>query len=415
MAAPGPGLREADRCLARHDPRRHGRQSPTPERSSLIFKTDSNNCWIKLAAPTAGAIRQAFLSHQSRIAIERPNVATLSVRSITVGSSTILRDGTLFISPEFSSFIGGRGSGKSTLLEYIAFGLGRSCHDIDKNEYSGTQRLAGLVADTLIAAGATLELSVSQDGANFYIRRSGANAYQPKITYPDGTSQELSLKELRSLFPAVVYSQGELSEIGKQAGKRAQLSDLLQFVEPEFKREDERLNADIDAAKLVVRQALQRLTAAWQQQAQLHKLNTSRLSVEQRIAALQKTLPQLSAEDQQLVARNDNLAEFDAKRQQVEKQVQSVMDDLTQLWRTSRQAVDLTSPLPEAVTIQATYSDFNAAFAQGIEALGKDLAVHRDKVSAAGAEISNALGEAKAARDRVMEKLTEHRSGLLPV
>lgn len=86
------------------------------------------------------------------------------------------------------------------------------------------------------------------------------------------------------------------------------------------------------------------------------------------------------------------------------------MDDLTQLWRTSRQAVDLTSPLPEAVTIQATYSDFNAAFAQGIEALGKDLAVHRDKVSAAGAEISNALREAKAARDRVMEKLTEHRS-----
>ena len=92
-----------------------------------------------------------------------------------------------------------------------------------------------------------------------------------------------------------MYSQGELSEIGKQAGKRAQLSDLLQFVEPEFKREDERLNADIDAAKLVIRQALQGLSAAWRQQARLHKLNTGKSSLlEQRITALQKTLPQLS-------------------------------------------------------------------------------------------------------------------------
>jgi type III restriction enzyme len=384
---------------------------PTSDaRSADYANLGSNKCWIKLAAPTAEAIRQAFLGHQSRISVERPSVSTLSVRSITVGGSTILQDGALAISPELNSFIGGRGSGKSTLLEYIAFGLGRSCHDIEKNEYSGTQRLAGLIADTLIAAGATLELTVMQDGANFYIRRGGANAYQPTIRYPDGSSQELSLKELRSLFPAVVYSQGELSEIGKQAGKRAQLSDLLQFVEPEFKREDERLNADIEAAKLSVRQALQRLSAAWAQQAKLHKLNTGKSSLDQRIAALQKTLPQLSGEDQQIVARHDSLVELDAKRQQAERQVQSVIDELSELWRTSRQAVDLTSRLPEAAAIQTAYSGFNVAFAEGVEGLGKDLAARRDKVTSAGGEISRALAEAKAARDRAMEKLTEHRS-----
>ena len=209
---------------------------PTSDaRSADYANLGSNKCWIKLAAPTAEAIRQAFLGHQSRITIERPSVSNLSIGSINVAGSAILQDATLAISPELNSFIGGRGSGKSTLLEYIAFGLGRSCNDIEKKEYSGAQRLSGLIGDTLITPGATLELSVIQDGATFYIRRSGANAYQPRITYPDGTSQELSLKELRSLFPAVVYSQGELSEIGKQAGKRSQLSDLLQFVEPELK------------------------------------------------------------------------------------------------------------------------------------------------------------------------------------
>ena len=337
-------------------------------------------------------------------------MTTLAVHSVTVSGSTILEDSTLRVSPELNSFIGGRGSGKSTLLEYIAFGLGRSCSDIEKSDYSGTRRLAGLISDTLTAAGATLELAIVQDGANFYIRRSGANAYQPRITYPDGSSQELSLKELRSLFPAVVYSQGELSEIGKQAGKRAQLSDLLQFVEPEFKREDERLNGDIEAAKLAVRQAIQQLSSAWSQQAQLHKLSTSKSSLEQRIAALQKTLPQLSEADQQIVARHESLAEFDARSQQAAKQVGAVMEELGELWRTARQPVDLTSSIPEAASLQSAYSNFNTAFAAGVETLGQELATHRDTVAAAGTQITSALGEAKAARDRVMEKLTEHRS-----
>lgn len=384
---------------------------PTSDaRDSSYAKLGANNCWMKLAAPTAEAIRQAFLGRKSRIAIERPNIANLSVRSITVRNSSILKDGSLSISPELNSFIGGRGSGKSTLLEYIAFGLGRSCHDIHKQEYSGTQRLAGLIADTLVTAGATLELTITQDGANFYICRSGANAYQPKITYPDGTTQELSLQELRSLFPAVVYSQGELSEIGKQAGKRAQLSDLLQFVEPEFKREDERLNSDIEAAKLVVRQAIQTLAAAWAQQAHLHKLSTGKCSLEQRVAALQKTLPRLSDEDQKIVARHDGLVGLDANRQLAEKQVHAVMAELTELWHTSRQTVDLNSPLAEGDAILAAYSDFNSTFSQGIEALGKALAAHRDKVIAAGSEISTAVSEARTARNKVMEKLTEHRS-----
>ena len=142
----------------------------------------------------------------------------------------------------------------------------------------------------------------------------------------------------------------------------------------------------------------------------MHKLNASKSSLEQRIAALQKTLPPLSSEDKETVARHDALVNFDAKRQQAEQQVQSVMDDLSQLWRTSRQAVDLSSTLPIAADIQGAYAAFNAAFAEGIEALGKTLASHRDKVTEAGQNVAATLSDAKAARDRVMEKLTEHRS-----
>lgn len=384
--------------------------STSDARSADYSQLGKNECWIKLSASTAEAIRQAFLGHLSRITIKSPNIPALAIKSVMINGSAILADNELTLSSELTSFIGGRGSGKSSLLEYIAFGLGRSCYDIEKSEYSGTERLASLIKDTLIARGGAIEMTLVQDGAEFRICRSGATSYNPRITYPDGTSQELSVKELRSLFPAVVYSQGELSEIGKQTGKRAQLSDLLQFVEPEFKRKDERLSIEIEESKLAVRKALQGLSVAWSQEVQLHKLQTAKSSLEQRIAALQKTLPELPAVDQQHVARYDALAEFDNKRQLAEKQAQSAMDDLTTLWRTSRQPADLVSPLPEAVEIQKTYKEFNNAFATGITALGKELASHRDKVVAAGKKIATALTAAKIDRDRVMEKLTQHRS-----
>jgi chromosome segregation protein len=384
---------------------------PTSDSRSADFAAlGTNSCWIKLAAPTAEAIRQAFLGHQSRISIDRPVTPTLSVRSLSVNGSAILVDGTLNLSPELNSFIGGRGSGKSSYLEYVSFGLGRSCHDMAKSAYSGNERLIGLMKDTLVSAGGTIELVVSQDGANFYVQRTGGTSYQPRITYPDGTTQELSLKELRSLFPAVVFSQGELSEIGKQAGKRSQLSDLLQFVEPEHKKEDERLTSAIETAKLKVRAALQAVTGAWNKQAQLHKLQSTKLSLDQRITALQKTLPQPSADDQTLIARHAALVGFEAKRQQAEKQVSAVMDDLTELWRTSRQPVDLGYDLPEATKFAAAYAAFNNAFKIGIESLGRDLATHRSAVVAAGEEIVAALSDAKSKRDAAMEKFVEHRS-----
>ena len=42
LAAPRARLREANRRLPRHDPRRDGRKSHPQKRSSVIFKTDSN-------------------------------------------------------------------------------------------------------------------------------------------------------------------------------------------------------------------------------------------------------------------------------------------------------------------------------------------------------------------------------------
>ncbi|WP_068420241.1 AAA family ATPase [Labrenzia sp. OB1] len=86
------------------------------------------------------------------------------------------------------------------------------------------------------------------------------------------------------------------------------------------------------------------------------------------------------------------------------------MEEVTQLWQTSRKPVDLSSELPEAGSFQKAFSEFTAAFSSGIEALGIDLGKHRDAMAECGADIDIALDEAKVTRDLAMDKLTEHRS-----
>ena len=86
---------------------------PTSDsRTADYSKLGTNNTWIKLAVPTAEAIRQAFLGHQSRIAILKPEIPSLTVSSVEISGITILEPATLAVSPEFNSIIGGRGSGK---------------------------------------------------------------------------------------------------------------------------------------------------------------------------------------------------------------------------------------------------------------------------------------------------------------
>ena len=384
---------------------------PTSDSRSSDYATlGQNNAWVKLAAPTAEAIRQAFLGHRSRISIEEPKLPSLVIASIEVEGSAILQHTALPLSPELNAVIGGRGSGKSSFLEYISFGLGRSCYDVPRDHYSGTQRLHDLANDTLVTKSGRVTLTIVQDRATFKIIRSQATAYQPQITYPNGSTQTITVKELRALFPAVVYSQGELAEIGKQAGQRTQLSDLLQFVNPDYKREDDRLAADIESAKSKIKAAIQALAENWAQQSRLRKLTTTRDSVRQRVEALEKTLPTLSEDDQAIVSRFDKANDFESKRLLASKHANQIVDDLDSSASELLNQRDLTGDVEGADAIRQHYLALYKSFAGGIERLLKELREKRAVLATAEAEWATVFKEARTARDRVLEKLGAHKT-----
>jgi type III restriction enzyme len=385
---------------------------PTSDNRSADFASlGQNNTWIKLATPTAEAIRQAFLGHRSRIRIEPPQIPSLAVAVVEVEGSTILHSSSLPMSPEFNSVIGGRGTGKSCFLEYVSFGLGRSCYDVPREHYSGTQRMHDLINDTIVSKGGRITLTVVQDNAPFKIVRGPATAYQPQITYPTGASQTVTVKELRALFPAVVYSQGELAEIGKQAGRKTQLTDLLQFVNPDFKREDDRLNQDIEAAKGAVRTAVQGQAGNWALQAKLRKLTTTRDSLRQRVEALEKTLPTLSESDRATVQYFDKANEFESKRLQASKHADQILQELEATVTGSLSERDLTTDLKaDADAVQQGYRDLYKAFSDGIKRLQGEVKDKRGKLSTAEAEWTEKFKNARTARDSVLEKLGAHKT-----
>ena len=385
---------------------------PTSDcRTADFAALGTNSAWIKLAAPTAEALRQAFLGHPSRITIDGPILPALAVRKAVITGSAILQHSTVTLSPELNCVIGGRGSGKSSFLEYVSFGLGRSNFDVQRDHYSNTERMQELIQDTLVSKGGNVTLEVAQDGAIFKIVRGPRSSYQPQVTYPNGSTQTITVKELRALFPALVYSQGELAEIGKQQGKRAQLSDLLQFVNPDRKRDDDKLNSDIDAAKAAVRKSVLALAAFWAEQAKLRKLTTSRDSIKERAEALEKTLPALSDQDKAIVADYDSANEFETKRVQASKHADSIVSELEAMGKELLGEKDLaTTQKGVPVTLRTVYQGLYKEFAKGLEALQMAAGTKRAELTKSEKEWATKLKEKRTARDAVLEKLGAHKT-----
>jgi chromosome segregation protein len=291
----------------------------------------SNNAWIKLSDRTAESLRQAFLGWKSRIKIDKPEYPAVVVKSVSIKGTNPLGETKIDFSPEFNAIIGGRGSGKSTLLEYIAFGLGRSCYDLPDKQYSGLARLGSLIKDTVIAESGEVSLVVNQDGADFEVVRSATTGFQPRIKYPNGKTETLTAKDVRALFPAFAYSQGELSELGREARDQTSVNDLLTFVRAPFKAEADEADLAIAAAKAAMVKAARDFAQLWRLTADKQKAENRLAAATARISALQSTLPKLGEEDQATLDKNQSVVEIgqESERQKADvDEVEELVDEL---------------------------------------------------------------------------------------
>lgn len=384
---------------------------PTSDSRSADFSNlGTNNTWIKIAEPTAESIRQAFLAHKSRIRIEEPKLPSFVITRVEVDNSTILESEKLDFSPELNAIIGGRGSGKSTFLEYVAFALGKSSWDIPRDHYGGTKRMQSLI-DLFQSKNGRVSLDVRRDNATFRIVRGPETDYNPKVFPKNQSGDIVSGKDLRRVFPAVVYSQGELADIGGQYdGVGDHLSGLLQFVDPSYKRKDEQSRLAIKSSKDSVRSAIQDAVGYWRVLSEHRRLEIEVMSMSQRAEALEKALPERSEEDDAILKRYDAATEFNTKLVQASKRMDKLLNKLGGVDSELQSERDLETTLDGvAIEIRGEYRDFYTTFRSGTLKLLNRLKAKRNDFKVLEGKWQVSYNNLSDQRRKVLEKLGSHK------
>ena len=380
---------------------------PTSDSRSADFESlGTNETWIKIAEPTAEAIRQAFLGHRSRIRIEPPKLPSFVLTKVEVNGSTILETTTLPLSPEFNAVIGGRGSGKSTFLEYVAFALGRSCDDIPREHYSGTRRMRQLLNESLTSTQGQVAVEVQMDNAKIRIVRGPKHQYHPQVTYENAATQTVGVTELRQLFPAVVYSQGELADLGRKGAERTRLSDLLQFVDPEYKQIDNKFTMELKAAKDTVRSEIQAVVSSWSLQARMRQLENRKNALRQRFDALEKTLPTDSEANQAALDHFNQVSEFNMKLAQVFKQANHIVFEIKRIGQEVGAEHDLSTELKgTAEVVRSNYRNLYRTFDSGISRLRENLSAKLALLRGSKVEWQEEYKKAESRQNEVLKSL----------
>lgn len=188
--------------------------------------------WIKMSEPSVEALRQAFLDHESRIAIPinfandiHPGLKSNHSRvvSIKLRNVSFLKDQEIHFSPNLNCVIGGRGSGKSTALEYLRILFGKdNPQDLDEGTKSRIKRIHGTLTKD-----SEIEVSwLTADGVkDTFVWRNGGKSVEglelsdPKTFYDNLSIQFFSQQQLNRLTDV------ELEEGGERQAER--LLDLI--------------------------------------------------------------------------------------------------------------------------------------------------------------------------------------------
>lgn len=253
--------------------------------------------------------------------------------------------------------------------------------------------------------------SIRQDGALFKVTRDITSGYTPIVTYPDGQTQSVNVRELRSLFSAVVYSQNELAELGKRTGGKNDITDLLRFLHPDKKRQYDDISKEIHGLKSQLTSALQDMKDSWITKSQVHKLKLQRNSTQQRVEALEKSLPELSDEDKGIIAEYEKSAKFDDERKIALKEIERIITGISSLEGLSVGSANLkAASSPTEKNLKDAYDKFVLDYSNGLKIFAQQSRANFELVSASSNNWLPNYNSAKAKRNAVLEKLSEHKN-----
>jgi len=181
--------------------------------------------WIKWAAPTAEALRQAFLAKESRISLTEPELPSVFITRLSVSNSRFMGPIELELNPQYNAIIGGRGTGKSTCLEYLRWALcDQPADHLEGDETPDhAARRKRLIEHTLADFDSQVEVHLVVNGIPHVVRRR-ADTGEVLLKVGAGEMNEATPDDVRDLLSIQAYSQKQLSSVG------VRLDELSRFV-----------------------------------------------------------------------------------------------------------------------------------------------------------------------------------------
>jgi chromosome segregation protein len=266
-------------------------------RSDVFSKLAKCPTWIKWATPTAEALRQACLAQESRISLSLPPLPNIYLTRLSVSNSLYMGPIELELNPQYNAIIGGRGTGKSTCLEYIRWAL---CDQppiaAASDDLPDVARRERLIDETLRPLKSTVDVHFSINAIPHAVRRNSETG-EVALKVGDGELEPTKPEDIRSLLPIQAYSQRQLSSVA------VRLDEVTRFVTAPVRKQ----LADLEARAATLAGRIRENYATLQRYralaAAIARDEIELHSLQEQAANLRGSLPDVSAEDQQLLAQ----------------------------------------------------------------------------------------------------------------
>ena len=177
--------------------------------------------WVKMDKPSFEGLKLALIdgtASVNRDMDDNPNrhaeslVEELQIHQAKyIGRSKPLH---CLFSPFLNTIIGGRGSGKSTLLEFMRLALRRE-KEMPETLERESRKYFGIGDEDLLISESQISLIYRKGDVRYRLNWS-AQADIPSLEEEKDGDWELVPGEIRSLFPAYIYSQKQIFELARK-------------------------------------------------------------------------------------------------------------------------------------------------------------------------------------------------------
>lgn len=272
--------------------------------------------WIKWAAPTAEALRQACLAEESRIAHERPTLPSAILRRVSVSNSIFLGPVDLELNAQYTAIIGGRGTGKSTILDYLRWALCDAENALPQSDEAGdpAARQKRLIDATLRPLDATVDVEFEINAIRHLVRRKSSSS-ELTLKIGSGDFRPVRESEVRELLPIQAYSQKQLSSVA------VRMEELMRFVTSPIRKKLAEIDRNIDDAAARLREVHASLQRFRSLTGSIARLELQVGSLTQQAENLRGSLSAVSDEDRTVL---ESKAEYDAARVAYESQADTL-------------------------------------------------------------------------------------------